>query len=137
MRAEAVRRTRLRLGIGPQLIALGLVLGLAGAMAIRPTKQLLEQRGRISQMSRELRRLDEANNGLGRYIRRLRDPDYIEQQAREEMGLVRPGETTYVVVPPAHKAGRAERGGAGRGQQGSGRRRPGWLERLFGFLGWR
>jgi cell division protein FtsB len=107
MRALAMRGIRLpRLGAGPQIVAVLLVLGLFGAMAIEPTRQLMAQRERIAGMAQELGRVERSNRRLGARIRRLRDPDFIEQRAREQVGLVRPGEVTYVVMPPTRAHGR-------------------------------
>ncbi|HEX2240536.1 MAG TPA: septum formation initiator family protein [Actinomycetota bacterium] len=97
-----------RLGMGPQLLAVILVIGLVGAMAIEPTRKLFEQRDRIAAMETNLVRLRRVNQGLAHRIERLKDPDYIEQRAREQIGLVRPGETSYMVVPPKRK-GSAEK----------------------------
>lgn len=95
------RKIRLpRLGIGPQIVALLLVLGLLGAMAIEPTRQLIAQRERIDGMDRDLRQIQRSNRRLDARIGRLKDPDFLEQRARD-IGLVRPGETAYVVMPPS------------------------------------
>ena len=91
-----------RLGLAPQVAVVLLVVGLAGAMAIEPTRQLLEQRSRIDGASDELRAIREANDRLEKRINRLQDPDYLEQQARAS-GLVRPGETGVVVMPPPER----------------------------------
>jgi cell division protein FtsB len=80
-----------------------LVLGLVGAMAIQPTRQLLEQRARIEGMAGDLGRIQSLNERLEARIARLQDPDYIEQEARDKVGLVMPGETTYVVMPPSRR----------------------------------
>jgi cell division protein FtsB len=101
--SERAVRLMPRFRIPPQLVVIILVLGLAGAMAIEPTRQLLAQRSRIAEMTSELRELNKSNRLLKRKMVRLQDPDYIEQQAREEIGLVRPGETSYIVVPPSKK----------------------------------
>lgn len=90
-----------RLSIAPQVAVVMLVIGLASAMAIEPTRQLLEQRTRISDMSSELKMIERSNARLENRVERLQDPDYLEQQAREQSGLVRPGETSVVVMPPA------------------------------------
>lgn len=89
--------------IAPQLVVVLLVLGLASAMAIQPTRQLFEQRDRIASMSNDLNTVEKANRRLESRIKRLKNPDYIEQEARRS-GLVRPGETTYVVMPPSRKS---------------------------------
>ena len=55
-------------------------------------------------MSDNLDATKHANASLSRRIQRLNDPDYIEQQARSQIGLVRPGETQFVVMPPSRHA---------------------------------
>ena len=105
MTASPRRRFRLpSLGIGAQVIALLLVLGLVSAMAIQPTRELLAQQHRISATAHELRQTERANHRLDQRIARLHDPDFIEEQARAEIGLVRPGEIAYVVMPKPHRA---------------------------------
>jgi cell division protein FtsB len=136
MRAAAMRRMRLpRLGAGPQIIAVLLVLGLFGAMAIEPTRQLMEQRDRIAGMAHELGKVERSNRRLEARIKRLRDPDFIEQRAREQVGLVRPGEVTYVVMPPtrAHSANRKH----ARAERPAALPEPGFLEGLVHFIGLR
>jgi cell division protein FtsB len=127
-----LRTAGLRLGVGPQIVAVVLMLGLAGAMAIEPTRRLIEQRDRIALMSQDLVALDDANLALEKRITRLNDRDFLEQKARE-MGLVRRGEKLYVVLPPSRKvlqrrALKAERK----------RTRPepaNWLEQALHFIG--
>lgn len=104
----AKTKSRRRMGIAPQAIVLVLVLGLAAAMAIQPTRQLLAQRERIAGMKEELRGMQGSNHKLETRIARLTDPDYLEQRAREQIGLVRPGETTYLVMPPSKKANKTK-----------------------------
>ena len=132
MSTTPLRRPRIDLGIGPQIVVIALLVVLAGAMAIQPTRQLLAQRARIEQMTAELRRVEKTNVRLEAYITRLNDPDYLEQQARAQLGLVRPGETTYVVMPPKERKQSHRRPAS--------RRRtpppePGFLGRLFDFVG--
>jgi cell division protein FtsB len=85
---------------GPGLVVFLLVLGLLAAMAIEPTMELMQQNERIARMKSELRSIERTNERLERRITRLDDPDFLEQKAREQIGLVRPDETTYLVVPP-------------------------------------
>jgi cell division protein FtsB len=92
-----------RLGVGPQVVIVMLVIGLIGAMAIQPTRALLEQRRRIEGMTGDLHQMQALNSKLEARIERLQDPDFIEQEAREKVGLVRQGETTFIVVPPTRK----------------------------------
>lgn len=105
MRALALRpRFRLpRFGKAPQFIVVLLILGLLGAMAIQPTRQLLAQRERISGMAKDLDEIERSNRRLELRIERLQDPDFVEQRARE-IGLVRQGETSIVVMPPSKQS---------------------------------
>lgn len=92
---------------GPQVVAGLLLIGLLVAMATKPLMQLSAQKERLGQMSGGLSQLERENAELEDRIVRFKDPDFIEQKAREQAGLVRPGEIPYVVMPPS-KA-RAER----------------------------
>jgi cell division protein DivIC len=106
VKALALKNRKIRLPntrVAPQVIVIVLVLGLIGAMAIEPTRQLLAQRERIAGMETDLHRLQESNTQLEDHIRRLEDLDYLEHLAREQVGLVRPGETAIVVMPPSRK----------------------------------
>ena len=79
MKMDLARR-RLQLpdlGKGAQIVALMLIVGLLVAMAIQPTRQLVQQRQRISDMGANLDRVHGVNERLADRIRRLRDPDYI------------------------------------------------------------
>jgi cell division protein FtsB len=130
----ALRRPRLSMGYAPQIVAVLLVLGLAGAMAIQPTRQLLAQRQRIAQMTDQLQDTRGANARLAEYVERLKDPDYLEQRARAQLGLVRPGETSFVVMPPSKKRSRHHRQRAGEGREREARD-PSFLQRLLEFVG--
>lgn len=105
MSTQVLKRWRLpKLGIGPQIVVLLLVLGLVGAMAIQPTRQLLAQRHRVRAATHALGDVTVSNRRLERRIERLKDPDYVDQLARAQSGLVRPGEIPYVVMPPGRSA---------------------------------
>ena len=127
-----LRTARLKLGVGPQIVAVILMLGLAGAMAIEPTRRLIEQRDRIALMSQDLVALDDANLAFEQRITRLGDRDFLEQKARE-MGLVRHGEKLYVVLPPSRKVlqRRAMRAEQRRSQPEAAN----WLEQALHFVG--
>ena len=133
MKAIALPKLRMpRLGRSPQIVAFILVLGLVGAMGIQPTRRLLEQRDRISSTAADLRAVQVGNERLERQIARLNDPDYLEQRAREQIGLVRPGETTYVVMPPSETE-QAKRKRASRKVEPP--PPPGFVDLLLHFIG--
>jgi cell division protein FtsB len=103
--AAALPRPKIKMprsGWAP-VVAVLLILGLIVAIAAEPARQLMAQRDRINGMASELDELTTTNQALDDRIDRLQDPDYLEQEARE-VGLVRPGETAYVVMPPGRKA---------------------------------
>jgi cell division protein FtsB len=119
--------------LGPGLVVFLLVLGLLAAMAIEPTVELMQQNERIARMTAELREIETTNERLERRIQRLDDPDFLEQKAREQIGLVRPGETAYLVVPPGR-----ERGADAKKEKEKSPPpppEPGFVERLLEFVG--
>ena len=131
----SVSSVRDRLGLGPQIVALALAVGLAAAMAVEPTRRLIDQRNVISGMENDLESLDASNRWLEERVTRLNDRDYLEQQARE-LGLALPGETTYVVVPKkrgAQGAHKSDGDGAGRSQEAKPEKS--FLERALHFIG--
>jgi len=116
------------------LVAVLLIGGLLAAIAVEPARQLLAQRERIGGMEAELAELTETNAALQDRIERLQDPDYLEQEARE-VGLVRPGETAYVVMPPGRKARLAKERKARAKIEPPPPPDPTFVERLYEFIG--
>lgn len=113
--SEDVPRSKVRmpkLGLGPQIFVFLLILGLLGAMAIEPTRKLVDQRNRIDQATQELADVNRSNQRLQARIDRLRDPDYVDQLARSQAGLVKPGEIAFVVMPPGRGAPPAKKAAA-------------------------
>ncbi len=124
-----------RLGRGPQILLLVLVAGLLGAMALEPTRQLLEQRQRIDNMANELTAIQTTNEKLRNQLERLQDPDHIEQKAREQAGLVMPGETSYRVVPPTEAKLEERQEAKARDAAPPPPPEPGLIEGFLDFLG--
>lgn len=121
-------------GIGPGVIVLLLILGLALAMAIGPTRQLLAQRRQIAAAADALRRLEAQTQYYENQIQRLKDPDYLEAEAREQMGLIRPGERSYIVVPPPESKPKDRAPGAAGGAS-TGPAATGFVGGLLRFIG--
>lgn len=132
MKAATAGRLRPRLGPGPQVVIVVLIVGLFGALAIEPTRQLLDQRERLSGMSNDLRKVENSNERLEARIERLKDPDYLEQRARSQ-GLIREGETTYIVMPPSDSRKAAKERKARRDRTPP--EPPTLLESFFQFVG--
>jgi Septum formation initiator len=106
-------------------------------MAIEPTRQLLAQRRRIAGMAGDLAEIQKMNNKLETRIERLQDPDFIEQRAREQAGLVRRGETTFIVMPPSrHEQRRKDKARAARRRDPAPPPpEPGFVEGFLDFVG--
>ena len=78
------------------IVVIGLLVG--SLFGDRGLLQLVSQRERAESLAREIEQLKADNSRLAVEIRALRtDPSAIERIAREELGLVRPGETVFVI----------------------------------------
>ena len=67
--------------------------------AIFPVRTYLAERSQIAELSRQAQLLEEQNAKLERQLEQLRDPAHLEKLARECLGMVRPGEVSFVIVP--------------------------------------
>ena len=77
------------------LLAAGLFLVSSAQAALR----LYHLNHQVAELEHQRRVLLEENRRLREEIRRLHDPAYVERLAREQLGLVRPGEIAVVLVP--------------------------------------
>ena len=78
------------------IVVVGLLVG--SLFGDRGLQQLVSQRERAESLAREIEQLKADNSRLAAEIGALRaDPSAIERLAREELGLVRPGETVFVI----------------------------------------
>ncbi len=80
------------------------VLGVAGAglfaiSSAQAALRLYHLTRQVAELEHHRSRLLAENRSLREEIRRLQDPAYVERLAREELGLVRPGEIAVVLVP--------------------------------------
>jgi len=100
-RADARRRRRIT---GRALALLVIVLALLFA-ASYPLRSLLHERSQISNLDQQVGQLQREHNNLDMLIRQMRDPAYVERFARECLGMIKPGEIPFVVVPKHGKAG--------------------------------
>jgi cell division protein FtsB len=67
--------------------------------AIFPVRTYLSERSQIADLTRQSIVLEHRNARLERQISRLHNPLYLEKLARECLGMVRPGEVSFVLVP--------------------------------------
>jgi cell division protein FtsB len=76
------------------LIALAVML-----LAIAPLRGYLDERGELKDLRDQASVLERQNQELQERIDQLSDATFLERVARECMGMVKPGETAFVVVP--------------------------------------
>ncbi len=65
-----------------------------------PVRTLIDQRDQTSTAERQLRGLTAENEQLSNTAAQLQSPAAIQQIARQQYGLVKPGEKAYGIVPP-------------------------------------
>jgi len=83
--------------LGALLIG-AIVLGVA--LLTPPFENYVLSRQRVAILEQQALALDAENQRLERRLSDLEDPVTIELLAREQQGLVRPGEVPYVLIPP-------------------------------------
>ena len=64
-----------------------------------PVRSLMQQRSDVARLQHEEQLLKQQNGALRLQVARLHDPAYLERIARECLGMTRPGEISFVVVP--------------------------------------
>jgi cell division protein FtsB len=96
-RTQTLPRSRVRLTARAGILAVLIVI--AFAVSLVPIRQYLAQRARIAQLEHQTSLLASANHQLEDRVASLHDPAQLERLARECLGMVRPGQTAFVVVP--------------------------------------
>jgi cell division protein FtsB len=76
------------------------VLGGLLFLFILPGRTWLQQRRAMSSAEHRLQLLDAQNSALAKRAAQLQDPAYVKQIARQQYGLVLPGERSYGILPP-------------------------------------
>ncbi|MFQ5948188.1 MAG: septum formation initiator family protein [Acidimicrobiia bacterium] len=85
----------------PAVLGLVLLVALAFTMAgIFPFRQILAQRRSVQLAEQKLEALQAENRRLEEQISVLQTPGEVERLARQQFGLVRPGEVGYTVIVP-------------------------------------
>jgi cell division protein FtsB len=92
-----VRRRRIVMST----IALGLAAIALMFAFVYPTSTFFQQRSQIGAAEQRLSRIDDEAKRLEKENTQLQGDAEVERIAREQYGLVRPGETPYVLVPAA------------------------------------
>ncbi|MBW3618634.1 MAG: septum formation initiator family protein [Actinobacteria bacterium] len=87
-------------GDRPFVIGLVGVLALAVVMLSGPFQSYVDGRARVEALEAKFVALDTENASLRQRRADLRDPANIELLAREQQGMIRPGEVPFAIVPP-------------------------------------
>lgn len=103
-----LRRPHLPPGLGrwirPLLLATAAVATIVAlAVYVFPTRTWLDQRAALAETSVELHELEAQRSALEQRVAELDSDDQIEEIARSQYGLVRPGEEAYAVLPAPEK----------------------------------
>ncbi|TMK78720.1 MAG: hypothetical protein E6G47_09395 [Actinobacteria bacterium] len=88
----------------PKAAILSVVLMVLLLYMMVPLRSYLEQRARLTDLQQQSTSLQQQQARLLNQIAELQDPDYLQRIARECLGMVRPGEIAFVVVPRTEAA---------------------------------
>lgn len=93
---QLVRKRRFRVPL--TLLAVAIVAALAAAVFVLPVRDWWRQGDDLGQREQELVTLQEVNTRLQTEIDRLQTPAGVAEAAREELGMVEPGERRLSLV---------------------------------------
>ncbi len=65
---------------------------------IKSSFQVFKSKGRLDEVNQELSKLEDEKRKLEAEIEYKQTQEYIEEKARNDLNLIRPGEKIYVVV---------------------------------------
>lgn len=89
-----------RSGERPLLVVLVVALVLGVVMLSGPFERYADGRSRVEATRSTADALDEEIARLEERVEQLSDPANLELLAREQQGMIRPGEVAYTLVPP-------------------------------------
>jgi cell division protein FtsB len=95
--AGALRPSRTR--VTPRAAILLTITVAVLVYAMVPLRIYMQQRAELRILHHQERVLASRTTSLTRQVRQLQDPGHLELIARECLGMVRPGEIAFVVVP--------------------------------------
>lgn len=80
------------------LLVMLLVMVYMGFSLVGEMKKLEAMRQNVEQIEQEMQQLQSKNAELHKTLEMIKSNDYIEQMARENLGLVKPGESLIIPV---------------------------------------
>ena len=72
-------------------------IGLLLASYVTPLQQLLEDKSRITTLQADLEKMEKDNAAKKRLTEELETAAGVERAARERYGMIKPGETVYLI----------------------------------------
>ena len=90
-----------RTAITTRAAVLAVVLCVLALALTVPLRQYVAQRGKVAQLRAKQQQAQARVDALEAQKRRLQDPAYVEQLARERLHFVRPGEVPYILLTPS------------------------------------
>ncbi len=91
------RSRRARLTVRATVL-LTLVVGVL-LLSVAPAQMYFEQQAELARFEQQATALERKNDALADRAEQLRDDAFLERLARQCLGMVKPGETAFVVVP--------------------------------------
>jgi cell division protein FtsB len=82
----------------PATVLLTLIVGVL-ALSVAPAQMYFEQKAELARFEKEAAELERKNGALSARAEQLRDRAFLERLARQCLGMVKPGEIAFVVVP--------------------------------------
>ena len=99
---HAMVRARRRLGSNRFTARAAILAVIVGALLLASVPvfgRFFSMRSQETSLQRQVAVLQHENLQLERKIKRYKDPSYLEQMARQCLGMVRPGEQLFTIVP--------------------------------------
>lgn len=95
----ATRRRRRRARLTARAtVLLGIMIGVL-ALSVAPAQMYFEQTAELARFEQQADALERRNEALAARAEQLRDHAFLERLARQCLGMVKPGEVAFVVVP--------------------------------------
>jgi cell division protein FtsB len=79
-------------------VLLTLIVGVL-ALSVAPAQMYFEQKAELARFEKQAASLERKNDALAARAEQLRDRTFLERLARQCLGMVKPGEIAFVVVP--------------------------------------
>jgi cell division protein FtsB len=83
-----------------RILLIAVTVGGLVFLFVLPGRTWLQQRSAMAAAQHRLQVLDKENAALTKRAQQLQNPSYLEQIARQQYGLVMPGEQAYGILLP-------------------------------------